>query len=721
MKRRDFLNLASGGLAGTAWSTMGVPALAQGLSQQNLTSNDGKSIRSFSVMLTGVHPALSENALGSLIFAFLSQGIALSIELDFDPFVAGGAKPGQPVLALLDDLSSENRAFLELIPRAAGILDQTGYFKARQLWELRQAIALSLSTSRLSTTVARDSQVSHFSTVSTGAISGELRQDGLRAGGVTSVIYDATAASDSGAELGPAAVLMLPIKEKIPLRDAPELMTSDRFVNLGEGAVLAIDVTDMPVDPARSYDIGQRLAAAINRARLSNYLLSALPREAYKQCCRYLPNHSRHFVVLPDLPGTQSEARNLRRQAEQLLKVDCVQLARFQGVSETGGYILKTGDGAEHRLGSPGVSPDGVIVEGPVLETGSQEVPRADLRHPDAVFLHRVESTGKITANLPPSSGVCINRPAPIVDPAYELYTQARAALLHPDLQPVSPVFDADMEADAALAYTYLEASELDATGLAWTVRKKIGDRSFNNAEITMWDVGSLILGLLAAMDLGLVSENKAYSRIRRIMAELPVIDEQTAAYPPTLVNVQTGRVERDGFDACDFARLSSAVTRAGERPELAAAAAQLIDRWRVAGLMENGALNNILQTRIQTSFGSHCAHYLSRLLPQVGISDVRSPYAEAFQGSSLADRTIRLLNAVDEIGILPTEPLLLEYIELGPSAECAVLTDMFLGAMRHHYEQTGQLLAPSETPIDTAPWFVYTALTPKPEIFRVL
>ncbi|MBQ4808917.1 DUF3131 domain-containing protein [Phaeobacter sp. HS012] len=689
-KRREFLGLASGGLLSTTWPALAQPQQAEG-------------IRAFSILLTGVHPSLPVNALGSLIFAFLSQGVALSVEVAFEDFAKHTPDRTHPLLAMLSDTASQNRTFVEIVPASRNLMRQTGYFKARSLWGLRSQIDQQLPGA-----MAAAAQPAHFSTVSTNELEGELRQDGLRTGGCTTVIYDAVEAAEREALLGPAAVLMLPLKARLDLRSAQEKMTSGLFSKLGDGTVLAVDVAELPIDPARAYEVGQRIAASVNRARLSGYLLSVLPREIYKRCCAFLPNHSRHYVILPEFPGSAEGYNGLLDQARTRLGTDCVTLVRGGERRADGAFLVETRDGEQHRLGAPGLGPDGEPIEGPIFLADDVAPQRGDVRHPDAVFVHKAQTVSRLSAKVPAANGICLNYPTGIVDPAHELLLEARDTLRDSSLSPEAPVFDAAMMADAELAYSYLEQAEMNATGLALTVRKQINGKSFNNSEITMWDVGSLILGLLAAVELELAPADRIYRRIKKIMASLPVIQDGDAAYPPTLINVRDASIERRGFDACDFARLTSAVTRAAQHTALADASSQLMGKWQIAGLMQGGVLNNILKTRIQSSYLSHCAHYQTRVLPALGQSETRSPYREAFAGETVADRTVNLLYTVDKIGILPTEPLLLEYVELGPSAECAVLTDVFLGAMKHHFDQTGQLLAPSETPIDTAPWFVY-------------
>ncbi|APG45611.1 DUF3131 domain-containing protein [Phaeobacter porticola] len=689
-KRREFLGLASSGLLSTAW-----PALAQ--------TERAESIRAFSIVLTGVHPSLPENALGSLIFAFLSQGVALSVEIEFEEFAKHTTEGTHPVLSMLSDTASQNRTFVEIVPSTRQLMQKTGYFKARTLWNLRSEIDRLLPGAMVSA-----AQPAHFSTVSTDTLEGDLRQDGLRTGGCTTVIYDAIDLPEREALLGPAAVLMLPLKARLDLWAAQERMNSALFSQLGDGTAIAINVAELPINPARAYEIGQRIAAGVNRARLSGYLLSVLPREIYKRCCAFLPNHSRHYVILPELPRDADAYSTLLAQARGRLDVDCVTLVRGAERRADGTLLVETRDGEELRLGAPGLAADGEAVEGPLFFADEVAPQRGDVRHPDAVFVHRADTVGKIVAKVPTANGICLNYPTRIIDPAHELLLESRTTLKAASLVPQPSIFDDAMMADARLAYAYLEQAEIKATGLALTVRKRINGKAFNNSEITMWDVGSLILGLLAAIDLELAPAETIYRRIRKIFRSLPVIKDAEMAYPPTLINVRDTTINRRGFDACDFARLTSAVTRAAQQPPLAEACADLVSRWNITGLMQGGVLNNILKTRVQSSYLSHCAHYQARVLPLIGQANTRSPYREAFVGSTVADRTVNLLYTVDQIGILPTEPLLLEYVELGPSAECAVLTDVFLGAMKHHFDLTGQLLAPSETPIDTAPWFVY-------------
>nr|WP_255553726.1 DUF3131 domain-containing protein [Maritimibacter sp. DP1N21-5] len=303
---------------------------------------------------------------------------------------------------------------------------------------------------------------------------------------------------------------------------------------------------------------------------------------------------------------------------------------------------------------------------------------------------------------------LCRGDAPPVPDIAYQLLNRSKSIPLEPP-EPVT--FDDEDLADAELAYEYLTRFEIATTGLCPATVKEAPDATIPHSELTMWDIGSLILALLAARELGLVDEDALVERILRILDHIPNTTYEGHVVPAAIVDTDNGRIRRDGFDACDFGRLSVALHFASQEPGLAEACAAKYAEWGVAGLMTDGALVTVTRRGTRSSYWSHCAHYLKRGLALHGIDGARSPYSEAFVGDTEADRTMNLLYAADAIGILSSEPLLMEAVELGASRESKQLIDVFFAALRHEDDAYDRLLAPSETPLDAPPWFAYQGL----------
>ncbi|MGB7241698.1 MAG: DUF3131 domain-containing protein, partial [Sulfitobacter sp.] len=162
-------------------------------------------------------------------------------------------------------------------------------------------------------------------------------------------------------------------------------------------------------------------------------------------------------------------------------------------------------------------------------------------------------------------------------------------------------------------------------------------------------------------------------------------------------------------FDGCDAGRLMCALYNLETHPATRDKPAQIVANWDLDGIIEAGEIFNVTGGEFKTTFRSHCAHYAARAFRTWGL-DALSPY-EVFTGKSDSDGKMSLLEVSGHIGPMGAEPLLLEALELGMSAETAYLADVLFAAQLEEYRETGVLTCVSEGPINRNPWFTYQGL----------
>lgn len=267
----------------------------------------------------------------------------------------------------------------------------------------------------------------------------------------------------------------------------------------------------------------------------------------------------------------------------------------------------------------------------------------------------------------------------------------------------------AQLLADAKVAWSYFEKWTNPKTGLCpATASFAPGQRRLHKA-VTMWDVGSHIFALMAAVDLGLITPRKFQGCIRRILPNLAGRRSQGRLLPQGWIVTDKTKWGNRNFDGCDAGRLLSALYNLEIHPLAKDRAAPTVERWDLRDIVRDGIVYSVEDGQLETTFRSHCAHYAAWAFRTWGI-EVRSPY-EVFQGRSTSDGQMALLEVCGHIGPLGAEPLLMEALEFGMSPESAYLADVLFAAQIEEYKQTGRAIAVSETPINKDPWFIYQGL----------
>ena len=224
-----------------------------------------------------------------------------------------------------------------------------------------------------------------------------------------------------------------------------------------------------------------------------------------------------------------------------------------------------------------------------------------------------------------------------------------------------------------------------------------------------MWDVGSHINALIAAYDLKLITQKQFQQSIKQILPNIAGRKSQGRLLPQGWIATDRFKWGTKDFDGCDAGRLMAALYNLDSHPAAKDKAAKTVASWNLKDVVIDGIIFSVQQGELKSTFRSHCAHYAAWAFRTWGI-EVRSPY-EVFDDVSSADGRMALLEVGGHIGPMGAEPLLLEAIELGMSAESAYLADVLFAAQLEEYDATGRLTCVSEGPIDRAPWFTYQGL----------
>ncbi|UOA33906.1 hypothetical protein DSM110093_03741 (plasmid) [Sulfitobacter sp. DSM 110093] len=263
--------------------------------------------------------------------------------------------------------------------------------------------------------------------------------------------------------------------------------------------------------------------------------------------------------------------------------------------------------------------------------------------------------------------------------------------------------------ADAKVAWSYFERWTNPETGLCpATVNFAPGQRRLHEA-VTMWDVGSHIFALMAAVDLELIAPQGFQSAIRRILPNIAGRRSQGRHLPQGWIATDRFKWGNKNFDGCDAGRLLAALYNLDMHPLVQEKSAPTVASWDLEAIVADGIIHSVEEGKLASTFRSHCAHYAAWAFRTWGI-DVNSPY-EVLRGASQSDGQMALLEVGGHIGPMGAEPLLMEALEFGMSPESAYLADVLFAAQLEEHDETGRLICVSEGPINSPPWFLYQGL----------
>ena len=276
----------------------------------------------------------------------------------------------------------------------------------------------------------------------------------------------------------------------------------------------------------------------------------------------------------------------------------------------------------------------------------------------------------------------------------------------------------------ARAAWEYLDRNVDPATGLVPSVK--------GHPVTTLWDLGGQLMAVLAAEDLGLVSEAEASRRLSRALASLAGLPLCEGILPNKAYDVRTlemvtydGRPapEGVGWSALDVARVLVPLSLLPWRhPELAPLVRRATLRWRLRALEEGGALrgaargpDGTLRPTQEGRFGYEQLAARALVGWGVPVGPLQDPRAHvAFtpvEGRPVPhdDRSPRDHGGVQ--AALVSEPWILAGLEDGFDAVTLPIARAVLAAQARRFEATGRITAASEDALDRPPWFSYSAI----------
>ncbi len=295
--------------------------------------------------------------------------------------------------------------------------------------------------------------------------------------------------------------------------------------------------------------------------------------------------------------------------------------------------------------------------------------------------------------------------------PLISLYrnTEAAANKIAPDTRALDSGLRQIYQEDAKVAWRYFSRFTNPTTGLCpATVNFSPGGKRLHET-VTMWDVGSQILALIAAMDIGLMSKKDFHRSISKIMPNIAGRRTQGRLLPQGWIRTDKHRWGNANFDGCDAGRLLAALYNLKKHKAFTEITTDLVASWDLDKVIVEKEIQSVLKGEFKSTYSSQCAHYSAVGFRLWGL-DVASPY-EVTTPMSDCDRKMKVLESVSSISPIGAEPLLLDALEFGLTPDTAYLADVLFAAQLEEYEKTGVLVCASEGPIDHEPWFTYQGL----------
>jgi hypothetical protein len=299
---------------------------------------------------------------------------------------------------------------------------------------------------------------------------------------------------------------------------------------------------------------------------------------------------------------------------------------------------------------------------------------------------------------------------------------RAAAAEVLP-LRPSGPLTPGEREL-ARLAWRFFEVETDPGTGLTRSVA--------GYPSTTMWEVGSQLMAVLAAEDLGLVSREagrRLLARALHSLAVLPLCDGRLpnkAYHTGDLAMVDyDNRPAPDGigWSALDVGRVLVPLSLLLRRePELTPLVERVVRRWKLEAVSDGVALrgatrraDGVLETYQEGRLGYE--QYAARALLPWGVpaADALDYHAHAVQvevsGEWLAadDRLPRDHGGTHNAVL--SEPWLLQGLEQGLDAVALDEARAVLRVQERRWAATGRLTAVSEDALDRPPRFAYSAV----------
>jgi hypothetical protein len=288
--------------------------------------------------------------------------------------------------------------------------------------------------------------------------------------------------------------------------------------------------------------------------------------------------------------------------------------------------------------------------------------------------------------------------------------------------RPQQPLSEREL-AQAQTAWRYFENNYVAETGFVNAADK------YESA--TLWDLGSYMMALLAARDLGVISPEIAHDRLARMLdglGRLPLVE----GLPNKVYNTRTlAMVDYDnhpspngiGWSAIDIARLSVPLTITVWRdPDLAPRIRALLTSWALDKVIAGGRLQGsvrrptgVLEKVQEGRLGYE--QYAAQAMWLLGLDVERATRwdleaAVTHVSGQLIPYDARTPQTHSGThNAVVSEPFLLIAFEMGLGETSGAIAEAVYRAQRAHAGETRRLVAVSEDNLDRAPYFVYNSV----------
>lgn len=331
---------------------------------------------------------------------------------------------------------------------------------------------------------------------------------------------------------------------------------------------------------------------------------------------------------------------------------------------------------------------------------------------------------------LPPVPSAVESPPAAAASPRPPATTPAPASfisrsILSPPVAestPLLPLSEADRIA-AERAWNYFERNWNPRTGMVNAVE--------GMAWTTLWDQGSAIIGICAAQQLGLVSDQLFQQRMDTLLRTLSTLPLTSTGLPNKAYSTASGSMRsltnradpqgRSGWSALDTARFLLALhVLRSHYPEYGDRIQQIVRRWDTAKLVQNGWLygavpvrGSQLQTVQEGRFGYEQYAANSLKLWQLDATQaLTAPPLTTVEVDGIEFQIDqRNLSNSGASNYLTNDPYLLWGMELGWPETIQPQVQNLLQVQAQRYERTGILTAVNEDSLDRPPYFLYYSI----------
>lgn len=707
------------------------------------------------VVIDGLDRSTQPDRMAIVLDAFARKGLPVTCLIDLDPIAQGTFPPDDALFKMLKERLEKTPGLIQVVPIVKRLGGMTPYFQARAAYDACQALQNALWSKAATRFHGTSGQ-----TIACDMLDQTVAPSGVRASGIRNILMRPEVSTNVTPEAWEDGVVRIVGGQRVTLQSAqnPAIFHPRQPVE----RLLYLSATDFLAIPLARLELvasafATRVLQQTGDPWISPILASDLQfRDAYA----YKRHVALHFVLGPDATSQDHRALTKFRlelhgeglpssfgektpsdpgsgywitlkEAGPLEKLEAFTLSKpensldgLTSSSTTYGIAAalcdraKAGLSADNILSLPTVHiSDGRTISQSIetsIGTGDcvLAVPVELLR------IHAYKNSLKRALRAIEYDGIStlvslpdyVRRLVP-TGPYITHFRRTQAYRGHTKRAPQQQGSEAraQLMADAKVAWSYFERWTNPKTGLCpATVNSAPGQRRLHEA-VTMWDVGSHIFALMAAVDLELITPKQFQRAINRILPNIAGRRSQGRLLPQGWIATDKFKWGTKDFDGCDAGRLLSALYNLDIHPLAKGKAGSTVTAWDLRDIVQDGIIYSVENGTLASTFKSHCAHYAAWAFRTWGI-DALSPY-EVLRGKSQSDGQMALLEVGGRIGPMGAEPLLMEAIEFGMSAESAYLAEVLFAAQLEEYDETGRLICVSEGPINNAPWFLYQGL----------